>query len=143
MVTNQEPENNFAPFELGGKRTPMQGIGTTKHEMEYTGNVPFPQQTIISSISAGYAFFKYAIISVTINNAVAFGSEVQLSVRVGSDQIAQYVIPTGQIGQVIYDTVQIGRVFQNAAEIATTHGGFAAGGAASYTISVTAFSSEV
>lgn len=132
------------PFELGGKRTPMQGIGISQNELNYTGGVPFPIQELTSTISNRYALFKYAIVSVTINNAIAFGAEVVVRLFIDSDVLAQYTIPTGQTGQVLYDTVAINKVYQNANNVRVEHGGILnGGGATNYTIRVTTFSTEV
>ena len=131
---------------------PILGVGrdarylspVLKTELTYTGNVPFPQQTLTGAITHNYEMVLYAIVSVSVNNATAFGGEVDVFLSIDNEQIAKYVVPTGQAGQAVYEIVNIGRLFQNYKNFQVVHGGATnGGGAANYTVSVTYFSKEI
>lgn len=133
------------PFDavLGVGREPRYSVSPIKADASYTGAIPFPQQEVTVTIPEGRIHCDFVIISVTLNNAVVYGQEVQVFARVGSDQLLQYSIPTGQIGQVVYQVIPLGNEIINPVSFVMTHGGIAAGGATNYTVHCTLFYHEI
>jgi len=113
--------------------------GASIAEATYEGNVPFPQQDLTATIGSSRVQVFHAIVSIALNNATAYGSEVNVAVRLGERNLAKYVIPTGQQGQVVTETIPIGDVFYNVSALTATHGGLAAGAATNYTIKISVF----
>jgi len=128
---------------LGVGREPRYIGGVITNDLTYTGGVPFPQNTTTSTVTTGYAHFLYAIVSVVLNNAIAYGTEVNVILNIGNDQIIKYAIPTGQAGQVVYEVVPINKVVVNPISVTVVDGGIGAGGATNYTWRVVTYHKAV
>lgn len=126
-------------FILGAGREPQHLGGVMRKDVEYNGNVPFPAETVSATISEGNIMALYAIASVQVNNAVAYGNPVILQLRIANDIFARYTLPTGQTGQVLYELVPIGANYVNPVSFSMLHGGEGAGGASNYTIKCSFF----